>query len=179
MYINIAYISISCCFLQSHDDKEKANSPFDTNGLKKDDQVTNTNGVVVNGIDDDKGFKWVVNPVLTLTSWQHNSICLSVHTSNCQSSSGLALGLGNGIDIRMPIPLLKLVSSRSPNTFFILKDRSRGRHRVWECERARGWQREKERSGETPLWICVNLFWDLLYVYHINNRLINLSHLRF
>lgn len=43
--------------LQSHDDKEKANSPFDTNGLKKDDQVTNTNGVVVNGIDDDKGFK--------------------------------------------------------------------------------------------------------------------------
>ncbi|KAL7729014.1 hypothetical protein ACLKA6_019847 [Drosophila palustris] len=41
---------------KSHDDKEKANSPFDTNGLKKDDQVTNTNGVVVNGIDDDKGF---------------------------------------------------------------------------------------------------------------------------
>ncbi|XP_030374161.1 maternal protein pumilio-like [Scaptodrosophila lebanonensis] len=41
---------------KSHDDKEKANSPFDTNGLKKDDQVTNTNGVIVNGIDDDKGF---------------------------------------------------------------------------------------------------------------------------
>ncbi|XP_061387987.1 maternal protein pumilio-like, partial [Musca vetustissima] len=40
---------------KSHDDKEKANSPFDTNGLKKDDQVTTTNGVV-NGIDDDKGF---------------------------------------------------------------------------------------------------------------------------
>uniref|UniRef100_A0A6P4EUE4 Maternal protein pumilio isoform X4 n=1 Tax=Drosophila rhopaloa TaxID=1041015 RepID=A0A6P4EUE4_DRORH len=40
---------------KSRDDKEKANSPFDTNGLKKDDQVTNTNGVV-NGIDDDKGF---------------------------------------------------------------------------------------------------------------------------
>ncbi|XP_017141027.1 maternal protein pumilio isoform X2 [Drosophila miranda] len=40
---------------KSHDDKEKANSPFDTNGMKKDDQVSNTNGVV-NGIDDDKGF---------------------------------------------------------------------------------------------------------------------------
>lgn len=39
---------------QSNDDKEKANSPFETNGLKKEDQ---TNGVVV--IDDDKGFKWV------------------------------------------------------------------------------------------------------------------------
>ncbi|KAH8310045.1 hypothetical protein KR044_011151, partial [Drosophila immigrans] len=44
------------CYFQSHDDKEKTNSPFDTNGLKKDEQVTNTNGVVVNGIDDDKGF---------------------------------------------------------------------------------------------------------------------------
>uniref|UniRef100_A0A1A9VN94 Uncharacterized protein n=2 Tax=Glossina TaxID=7393 RepID=A0A1A9VN94_GLOAU len=41
---------------KSHDDKEKGNSPFDSNGLKKDDQVTGTNGVV-NGIDDDKGFK--------------------------------------------------------------------------------------------------------------------------
>ncbi|GBP06196.1 Maternal protein pumilio, partial [Eumeta japonica] len=40
---------------KTHDDKEKANSPFDTNGLKKDDQVTTTNGIV-NGIDDDKGF---------------------------------------------------------------------------------------------------------------------------
>lgn len=36
------------------DDKEKANSPFDSNGLKKDDQGQ-SNGV--NGIDDDKGFK--------------------------------------------------------------------------------------------------------------------------
>ncbi|XP_055847919.1 maternal protein pumilio isoform X4 [Episyrphus balteatus] len=43
---------------KNHDDKEKANSPFDTNGLKKDDQVTTTNGVVVNGIDDDKGFNY-------------------------------------------------------------------------------------------------------------------------
>lgn len=51
------YNNMHSLLLQSHDDKEKANSPFDTNGLKKDDQVTNTNGVVVNGIDDDKGFK--------------------------------------------------------------------------------------------------------------------------
>lgn len=37
------------------DDKEKANSPFDSNGLKKDDQGQ-PNGV--NGIDDDnKGYK--------------------------------------------------------------------------------------------------------------------------
>lgn len=43
---------------QANDDKEKDNSPFDTNGLKKDDQVSvNTNGIVANGIDDDKGFK--------------------------------------------------------------------------------------------------------------------------
>lgn len=43
---------------QSNDDKEKANSPFDVNGLKKEDQVNSSNGVVVvNGIDDDKGFK--------------------------------------------------------------------------------------------------------------------------
>lgn len=41
-------------FFQS-DDKEKANSPFDSNGLKKDDQGQ-SNGV--NGIDDDnKGYK--------------------------------------------------------------------------------------------------------------------------
>lgn len=48
------YFPIS--FLQTNDDKDKDNSPFDTNGLKKDDQV-NTNGIVANGIDDDKGFK--------------------------------------------------------------------------------------------------------------------------
>lgn len=43
---------------QSNDDKEKSNSPFDVNGMKKEDQVNSTNGVVVvNGIDDDKGFK--------------------------------------------------------------------------------------------------------------------------
>lgn len=53
---SILIITIPCFQLQSRDDKEKANSPFDTNGLKKDDQVTNSNGVV-NGIDDDKGFK--------------------------------------------------------------------------------------------------------------------------
>ncbi|EDS43242.1 conserved hypothetical protein [Culex quinquefasciatus] len=38
------------------DDKDKANSPFESNGLKKE-EVNSTNGVViVNGIDDDKGF---------------------------------------------------------------------------------------------------------------------------
>lgn len=42
---------------QSNDDKEKANSPFESNGIKKDDQVNASNGVAVNGIDDDKGFK--------------------------------------------------------------------------------------------------------------------------
>lgn len=48
-----------CVFeLQTNEDKDKDNSPFDTNGLKKDDQVNvNTNGIVANGIDDDKGFK--------------------------------------------------------------------------------------------------------------------------
>lgn len=44
--------------LQTNDDNDKTNSPFDTNGLKKDDQVgVTTNGVMVNGIDDEKGFK--------------------------------------------------------------------------------------------------------------------------
>lgn len=48
----------SFAFQQSNDDKEKSNSPFDVNGMKKEDQVNSTNGVVVvNGIDDDKGFK--------------------------------------------------------------------------------------------------------------------------
>lgn len=42
---------------KSNDDKEKSNSPFDQNGLKKDEQGNTTNGVVLNGIDDDKGFK--------------------------------------------------------------------------------------------------------------------------
>lgn len=55
--LNNLFICSNFLYFQSHDDKEKANSPFDTNGLKKEDQVTNTNGVVVNGIDDDKGFK--------------------------------------------------------------------------------------------------------------------------
>lgn len=42
---------------QTSDDKDKANSPFESNGLKKE-EVNSTNGVViVNGIDDDKGFK--------------------------------------------------------------------------------------------------------------------------
>uniref|UniRef100_A0A182IXT6 Pumilio n=1 Tax=Anopheles atroparvus TaxID=41427 RepID=A0A182IXT6_ANOAO len=40
------------------DDKDKRNSPFEANGLKKEEVVVpGTNGVVmVNGIDDDKGF---------------------------------------------------------------------------------------------------------------------------
>lgn len=38
---------------QTNDDKDKENSPFDTNGMKKDES---TNGGM-NGIDDDKGFK--------------------------------------------------------------------------------------------------------------------------
>ena len=41
-------------FLQTNDDKEKENSPFDTNGLKKDESVSNGG---MNGMDDDKGFK--------------------------------------------------------------------------------------------------------------------------
>lgn len=40
---------------QSTDDKDKENSPFDTNGLKKDESVSTNGGM--NGIDDDKGFK--------------------------------------------------------------------------------------------------------------------------
>lgn len=44
--------------LQANEDKDKSGSPFDSNGMKKDDQVNSTNGVVVNGIgDDDKSFK--------------------------------------------------------------------------------------------------------------------------
>lgn len=42
--------------LQSNDDKEKANSPFDSNGMKKD-QASNTNGVIMNGEDDKGVFK--------------------------------------------------------------------------------------------------------------------------
>lgn len=80
--------------LQSHDDKEKANSPFDTNGLKKDDQVTNTNGVV-NGIDDDKGFKWVADQTDQLF------YCLSVSLSASLTVSVSSSSLANGIDIRM------------------------------------------------------------------------------
>uniref|UniRef100_A0A182MSQ6 Pumilio n=1 Tax=Anopheles culicifacies TaxID=139723 RepID=A0A182MSQ6_9DIPT len=42
---------------KASDDKDKANSPFETNGVKKEEVVPGTNGVVmVNGIDDDKGF---------------------------------------------------------------------------------------------------------------------------
>lgn len=111
--IEYIYNNMHSLLLQSHDDKEKANSPFDTNGLKKDDQVTNTNGVVVNGIDDDKGFKWVqtdhnwwpVQLVCNQMSVRRRSICTlspSLVLSVCQSSSSL----GNGIDIRMPIPSL-------------------------------------------------------------------------
>ncbi|XP_053697193.1 maternal protein pumilio isoform X1 [Sabethes cyaneus] len=44
---------------KASDDKDKANSPFESNGLKKE-EVNSTNGVViVNGIDDDKGFNYV------------------------------------------------------------------------------------------------------------------------
>lgn len=42
--------------IQGNDDKENNSSPFETNGLKKD-EVNSSNGT--NGIDDDKGFKWV------------------------------------------------------------------------------------------------------------------------
>lgn len=42
-------------FPQSNDSKDKENSPFDTNGLKKDESVSTNGGL--NGIDDDKGFK--------------------------------------------------------------------------------------------------------------------------
>ncbi|XP_055310309.1 maternal protein pumilio-like isoform X2 [Sitodiplosis mosellana] len=38
---------------KTNDEKEKQNSPFDTNGLKKDEPVSNGG---INGIDDDKGF---------------------------------------------------------------------------------------------------------------------------
>ncbi|XP_049277500.1 maternal protein pumilio isoform X2 [Anopheles funestus] len=42
---------------KTSDDKDKANSPFETNGVKKEEVVPGANGVVmVNGIDDDKGF---------------------------------------------------------------------------------------------------------------------------
>lgn len=54
------FLTLSLLLLQSNDDKEKANSPFESNGIKKDDQGNATNGVAVNGIDDDKGFKWVL-----------------------------------------------------------------------------------------------------------------------
>jgi hypothetical protein len=40
--------------MQGNDDKENNSSPFETNGLKKD-EVNSSNGT--NGIDDDKGFK--------------------------------------------------------------------------------------------------------------------------
>ncbi|KAJ6636061.1 Maternal protein pumilio [Pseudolycoriella hygida] len=39
---------------KSNDDKEKASSPFDSNGIKKEDQVNNSNGLIMNG-EDDKG----------------------------------------------------------------------------------------------------------------------------
>jgi hypothetical protein len=40
--------------IQGNDDKENNSSPFETNGMKKD-EVNSSNGT--NGIDDDKGFK--------------------------------------------------------------------------------------------------------------------------
>jgi hypothetical protein len=47
--------------LQANDDKDKSGSPFDSNGMKKEDQVNSSNGVgvvIVNGIgEDDKSFK--------------------------------------------------------------------------------------------------------------------------
>lgn len=45
--------------LQSNDDKEKSNSPFDSNGIKKEDQGNNRNGLIMNGEDDKGVFKWV------------------------------------------------------------------------------------------------------------------------
>ncbi|XP_037036673.1 maternal protein pumilio isoform X3 [Bradysia coprophila] len=39
---------------KSNDDKEKSNSPFDSNGIKKEDQGNNGNGLIMNG-EDDKG----------------------------------------------------------------------------------------------------------------------------
>lgn len=45
-----------CVFLfQSTDEKDKENSTYEVNNMKKDEPTT-TNGVL-NGIDDDKGFK--------------------------------------------------------------------------------------------------------------------------
>lgn len=45
------------CFTQSNDDKEKSNSPFDSNGIKKEDQGNNGNGLIMNGEDDKGVFK--------------------------------------------------------------------------------------------------------------------------
>lgn len=45
---------LSLLVIQGNDDKENNSSPFETNGLKKD-EVNSSNGT--NGIDDDKGFK--------------------------------------------------------------------------------------------------------------------------
>lgn len=44
-------------FIQSNDDKEKSNSPFDSNGIKKEDQGNNGNGLIMNGEDDKGVFK--------------------------------------------------------------------------------------------------------------------------
>lgn len=46
--------SLNVVNIQGNDDKENISSPFETNGMKKD-EVNSSNGT--NGIDDDKGFK--------------------------------------------------------------------------------------------------------------------------
>lgn len=53
--INSICVSFYSIYSQTVDDKDKENSPFDTNGLKKDESVSTNGGI--NGIDDDKGFK--------------------------------------------------------------------------------------------------------------------------
>ncbi|XP_064552758.1 maternal protein pumilio isoform X4 [Drosophila montana] len=92
---------------KSHDDKEKANSPVDTNGLKKDDQVTNTNGVV-NGIDDEKGFnrtpgsrqpspaeETLPRPPTLLDPTHHGGFPQMPHFNHMLMDHGQGHGMGN------------------------------------------------------------------------------------
>lgn len=51
-WVNDSFSSLAIV-IQGNDDKENS-SPFDSNGLKKD-EVNSSNGT--NGLDDDKGFK--------------------------------------------------------------------------------------------------------------------------
>lgn len=57
--LKIYWLKNSFFFTQSNDDKEKSNSPFDSNGIKKEDQGNNGNGLIMNGEDDKGVFKWV------------------------------------------------------------------------------------------------------------------------